>query len=852
MHAGLETEYLFDQNIKNPNMITALVPFEDSHKRSTSIKKLNSEYNTNKATGKADFGPIMSESPNLNKKSERNSPNEIIVISGKGVMLQPKILTTESIGSSIQNPTKTVSQEPDFDLEIQPVISQSEAKIDIDKILPSKLAPFYLCDSEWENFNNTHEYNEIENIDGNISSKNIPIPEKIENSYRNLNESNLDKSVKFLGDLRRERANSMEISEFCSPNHAPLLSRRRSSRSFYRPASHQLLIPPLPPWKPKRNFPQNYEVISKESIEESIIEKSPDFLMNPSLTISLESSRDIISEKDSFDTLRLKLPRKKTEIYKINKSEESSRIIDEDEENKSSYDEIMENQALIKDESPKEEVESSKELLDAVEKIMCSEKVTGALRDPSSKKTLPPLHLKKSSYGRKNKLNSSYELDKKSIIIENNESPKSAHSASSLDTEEVNICITQRTDLNRSSDEILQKTKRKNDDNLKEKNKAVIKPEKEREQSTLNWSKKVPNIKPKFEKPESLTVEVVVEKKNNIFERKIEFEDEIMPEIIKSPKNPEETVKMEKNVEESKEKTISATQKINMSQIYTKILSKELEDDIEIHFSSNSSSQQIETHQNFEPKLLTDISQGNKIVPISFEEALKVFQSLDLKPQFSSKNMWTSQYTIRNIFTCCFRGSEELNDEEKELCEKTIAFSEVKFNSNNSYHLNLLHSYYSKVTGNNDWPENPENWGEVGLGPQFFNTNFNYDASGLCIFHLYFFATFFNISLKEMLNYSQQPPHQFPLAKYSFEVTNLVVLAVKQRKLNKLIKANKKTIETIFYFYAGAFLYWFEDYRIKGIYSCEDTNLVMKSTKKMIRNSPNEVLMIAKNAFYKS
>lgn len=118
----------------------------------------------------------------------------------------------------------------------------------------------------------------------------------------------------------------------------------------------------------------------------------------------------------------------------------------------------------------------------------------------------------------------------------------------------------------------------------------------------------------------------------------------------------------------------------------------------------------------------------------------------------------------------------------------------------------MLYGYYTKVTSNYDWPENQEIWSDIGFTIPIFKATYKLEASGLSMFQLLFFSTFFYQRLKEMLYYSKQSPHQFTLAGVSFEITQLVISALRSRKLNKLIKANKKTIETIFYFYAGAFL----------------------------------------------
>lgn len=181
---------------------------------------------------KKEFRPIISDAQNpiiFTRNPEKKITNEIIVISEKGVMLQPKILSDNKISNSHNKFRNNSIHGEELDQDVQPVITRSNSKINKEKSPPTSFDPFYYNDSDWSRFNENHEFVEIENMDGSVCSRDIPIQDTMtimSIGSNNLSASSIEesKSSKFIGDLRRERANSLDLS---IPSKSPLLTRRR-------------------------------------------------------------------------------------------------------------------------------------------------------------------------------------------------------------------------------------------------------------------------------------------------------------------------------------------------------------------------------------------------------------------------------------------------------------------------------------------------------------------------------------------------------------------------------------------------------------------------------------------------
>lgn len=217
-------------------------------------------------------------------------------------------------------------------------------------------------------------------------------------------------------------------------------------------------------------------------------------------------------------------------------------------------------------------------------------------------------------------------------------------------------------------------------------------------------------------------------------------------------------------------------------------------------------------------------------IPIlTFEEFINSLLNDEIKIQKGI--IWTVNL-VRRFFNRCFCRS--LSDEDHKICEKIIFFSLTKYNFQNSLHIILLLSTYKSVTKSDRWPHKFEDWYEMGFSTGNIELELMQNGT-ITLLNIFFLASYFPTFYSEMLRVRRYYP--FDLYNIISSISQISMKILQKNKLSKLIKANGRALEVIFFFFAGIMLYWFKKYT-----KSKDFLKIYDSTVRKASNSMNELL----------
>mmetsp|Transcript_7017 Transcript_7017/g.6861 ORF Transcript_7017/g.6861 Transcript_7017/m.6861 type:complete len:211 (-) Transcript_7017:26-658(-) len=196
------------------------------------------------------------------------------------------------------------------------------------------------------------------------------------------------------------------------------------------------------------------------------------------------------------------------------------------------------------------------------------------------------------------------------------------------------------------------------------------------------------------------------------------------------------------------------------------------------------------------------------------------------------------------MFGCCIRAGADLSDKEENQCEQILKFSAIKFNKHDPFHKALLYSYYILSSGDNDGTINIGIWNCIGFSSSFPENDLYTDCGAFGILQLLYFSSHFKSCLSDILIHSRMPPHNFSLVRISIEISKICINELKNKKLNTLIRKSNNAPETIFLFYAGILLSWFEFYTHYNLTE-EEVKLAFKSASNKASKKPEELVKLA-------
>lgn len=248
----------------------------------------------------------------------------------------------------------------------------------------------------------------------------------------------------------------------------------------------------------------------------------------------------------------------------------------------------------------------------------------------------------------------------------------------------------------------------------------------------------------------------------------------------------------------------SPTKKISPKKIYIRIPSSFENETTDSNFKERFSFHDtfkttgtVHNEENKEPS--EDIG-----LNLTFKEAMNILRNFP--DDSDTSQLWNYNGFIQKMFGCCFSRNNDLSDSDRSQCEIILKFSNVKFDMLDSFHKNLLLSYYTLTSGDTDGSIDPGLWKCIGFSAENPEKDLNRDSSALGILQLLYFSTYFKSNLSDMLVHSRMPPHDFTLIDISLEITKICISELKNKRLNSIIKISHKPIETIFLFYSGIML----------------------------------------------
>ena len=165
-------------------------------------------------------------------------------------------------------------------------------------------------------------------------------------------------------------------------------------------------------------------------------------------------------------------------------------------------------------------------------------------------------------------------------------------------------------------------------------------------------------------------------------------------------------------------------------------------------------------------------------------------------------NLWHKTLFDR---CCCLKKKQKLSQEFQEMCEKVIIFAYTGFNTQNSFHAELILSLKKKLLHlshqENDWIS----MGFSNNNPYEKDLKHNIAPFGLIL--ILFLLEFIPITLESMIEYCLA--NEFAFIPLAFDVVEIAILAMRKNKLTEIMMLTQKCLETLCFFHAGCLAQWF-------------------------------------------
>lgn len=225
-------------------------------------------------------------------------------------------------------------------------------------------------------------------------------------------------------------------------------------------------------------------------------------------------------------------------------------------------------------------------------------------------------------------------------------------------------------------------------------------------------------------------------------------------------------------------------------------------------------------------------SQNINLLSLSFDEAYSMFKSINI--EFFSHHLWIRDW---KQVLCC-RKSEKLTGENLELCEKLIVFTYLGFSQDDFFHSRLVVSLFDGLSAVS---KNKENWTDLGFSCNNpYETDLRHDAASLGLLQLLFIERYMPELLEESLNYCLSNNMAFILI--AFDMSEISITILRKKLLNKLIAQSSKSVEILFFLYAGCLSYWFTLHKSQDTLPGEINYLV----EKLALKNPAALINLAK------
>mmetsp|Transcript_15134 Transcript_15134/g.15137 ORF Transcript_15134/g.15137 Transcript_15134/m.15137 type:complete len:119 (-) Transcript_15134:2-358(-) len=110
-------------------------------------------------------------------------------------------------------------------------------------------------------------------------------------------------------------------------------------------------------------------------------------------------------------------------------------------------------------------------------------------------------------------------------------------------------------------------------------------------------------------------------------------------------------------------------------------------------------------------------------------------------------------------------------------------------------------------------------------------------------------TNYFINPIKDILQESNIPEQKFPFTATLLKLGSIVIKVLNENRLNKFIKSNNKTLEVVFFFYAGVVLFWHKTFTQSD--SVKQLDSIYNKTLKKAMGGPNDLILSARSVLAK-
>jgi hypothetical protein len=231
---------------------------------------------------------------------------------------------------------------------------------------------------------------------------------------------------------------------------------------------------------------------------------------------------------------------------------------------------------------------------------------------------------------------------------------------------------------------------------------------------------------------------------------------------------------------------------------------------------------------------------------LNMDEAFSILYSEDLSSEIKKIAKQIDKSSKGGCFGCFSGKSNSLvNKAEKDVRNRILALSLVKFNDGNSFHTRMLMSIWRGTTGALiNCPRTGEQWKVIGFKTQ--DPAQELDSGVLGLFLMLFFCNIFTPDAKKMVERSKHPQLGYRFASIAIAMAKVTLSASKERKLNAIINKRNPANEVILFFYAGLIIQWFLSCLSENFDEARGIEYI-KEVEIYAKKHPDEILMLAKS-----
>ncbi|KAL4445995.1 hypothetical protein ABPG74_010987 [Tetrahymena malaccensis] len=251
----------------------------------------------------------------------------------------------------------------------------------------------------------------------------------------------------------------------------------------------------------------------------------------------------------------------------------------------------------------------------------------------------------------------------------------------------------------------------------------------------------------------------------------------------------------------------------------------------------------------YQTNIKQNISQQDKL--INFIDAWSDFKKQNLseyKKQIVTSSQEKKQFSVFE-FLNSFCGVVNPNISSVELLnerDQIFAIAKLQFDDEQPLHFQILYSVFCNLTNNYNCPRIGSHWEQIGFQGKNPGTDLR-GAGMLGLLQILAFVSHYKEYIVDVLKYSHDPIHNFPLCITLINVTDIVLQACREQKLNSLINKEKSVISVFNNFYFATFYFLFSQYKAKQ-YTVNRFDELKKDIEVAVKHNPKKTLEDFKQA----